>query len=913
MTLILTLLALLTFVMMLVVSGYPILRLWIDRQLDLNFFGVTSISFSLGLAVWTWLTWVGFLIEINLFLLVGLFALISILLYVFLYLRKLQLVIPDHFKLDSYAVGLIASTSAIMIVYYFVGSFQDPSADSFGHLAFIRKVYETSVVSSDIFIASSQVPYNLGNAAYAYTTIYPLFAFLAEVFGIDPAVIWFHMPGVMLFIFISAFLFLAFSVLKEHKYVLVFALLLLLTWAVWGHGFRGVGYPNTLSFIMYLVVMGLMLAIPNRDHWGLRNSAGVVFLASSMVLVHSQWWAFLFGSIGLMMLFQLVVRRFRPAFSTALILGGIALFSVPLLLTKTSFYQIISSELENILQYRYTDQLFFIGDLYAFNLLEILSSQHFIWILFSIILLAVLLIRRIELNVIFEVAFSAFIVLMCAFIMINPVTVSIISELATTTVAARLRNLIREWGLFPVAYLIGSFWPQLVHLSQRLDDRVRKGLVLISASALVAYLIFEPALRFLRGLSGSSMRQQIIDFLMHQFGLRQSTLHWLYDNITLILVCAALLFLAAFAVLLLVLRPWRWIKADVSRLRTGKAAAIYIPLAITLFLLIVPSSQLSPWGYLRADSTYARLYGPTLSQVDASPQFDEFFETFEQGSVIITDNRKFMLAFRDILVSGDVQGETEFAKEVNASISPIFDLETENEYVLEKLASFDPDYLVLSPRYSHLAWMKYDNYSALLEKIYDEVIPGINYFNNRFVIYEVHSESAESLLASFENEVPNVQDQPRPANCSISRIEPPYSLEIEPQGWNVTGDDLYDGVSNTTEGSLLWIPPRSTWFYVQFDLEGEHFIDRVEVLNHHFSNSYQLNGLALFVSEDGIQFSEVERLTFPERLGAGDHSWSFDVAHNANFIRLAIHSQSSTTLGEVEIYGCPTGDVMAHE
>jgi hypothetical protein len=62
--------------------------------------------------------------------------------------------------------------------------------------------------------------------------------------------------------------------------------------------------------------------------------------------------------------------------------------------------------------------------------------------------------------------------------------------------------------------------------------------------------------------------------------------------------------------------------------------------------------------------------------------------------------------------------------------------------------------------------------------------------------------------------------------------------------------------------------------------------------------------MALSVSEDRLQFAEANRVSIPKRLEAGDHNWSLDVYRNVKSIWLAIISQSSRTLGEVEIYGC---------
>ena len=908
MTTLLTIFAIISFVFLLVASGYPILRIWLGNQFELNIFGLTAISFAFGLALWTWLTWVGYLVEVNLFLLVGIFLLASLLSYTALYLKKIPLFNSAHFRLERSEWGLLGATFLLMLVYYIVGSFQDPSADSFGHLAFIRKIYEQSIVSVDIFIASSNVPYNLGNGAYAYTAIYPLFAFLAKVFGLDPSAIWLHLPATMSFIYISAVLFLASVILKDRKHVLLFAFFLLISWAMWGHGFRGVGYPNTLSFIMYLVAMGLILAIPSKFGWTPKYILGVVILGASMVLVHSQWWAFLVGSIGLLAFFQIVTRRFHPAINAGIVLGAIGIVSLPLLITKTGFYQIISSELESVLLYRYTEKLFYIGSFYAFNLVEVLTSQHFLIIATSMAFLITLLIRKIELERVYETAFSAFFVLAIALIMINPIAVPIISEIATTTIAARMRNMIRDWGLFPIALLSVLLWPQLKQSFMQLGLATRGVIVVTGVIAIGISIFSQSILTFARGLSAPGLRQQVADFFAQNLGLGESTLRMLYQNLSLIIAGSALLLVILLSLTVIAIRPWRFFKVDMAKITQNRAMPIVLPILVMILVLIVPSSKLSPWSYVRADSTYAGLYGPTLSQIEKIPQIQELFEIFKQGSVVTTDWRKSILAFRDVLISGDVQGEIGDAKQINDYIRPLFDVNTQAADVLERLIELSPDYLVLSPRYSHLAWMKYDAYVGVLNKIYDERIEGIDYYNKRFVVYELDSEAARLAKETNQFEPVKLALQAPPEDCSISRLYGPYAFDLDPRGWNPIGNELIDGTWNTTASSLLWVPARANWFYIEFDLGGAHYIDRVEIKNYHFASSYRLNALRLYASEDRANYHLASELLMDEKHEPGEHVWVFeDVRQNARSVRVAINSQSSTTIGEIEIYGCMLG------
>ena len=910
MTAILTILALASFVLILMAAGYPIMRFWIESHLKVNIFGATAISFSLGLALWTWLTWIAYLLEFNLYVLLAVYLVSAIGFYALLYVNKMRIDLAQYFQLSGYEWGTFGAMLALMAVYYLVGSFQDPSADSFGHLAFIRKLMEQPIVSVEIFIASANVPYNLGNGAYAYTTIYPLIAAVSQIFSVDPALIWFHLPGVMAFVFISAFLFLAYSALNEKRYVLVFSLLLLLSWALWGHGLRGVGYPNTLSFIMYLVAMGAVLGISIRQiQWSAKFVSVLVFMSASMVLVHSQWWAFLFGTLGLWAIFNLVLRRYREALSGGVVLALVGLFSLPLLFTKTSFYQIIASELENVLLYRYTEKLFYIGNMYAFNLFETLNIQHFLLIICALISLFFMMRRKLKLEVVLGVAFSAFVVVAIALVMINPVLVPIISEFATTTIAARMRNLIRDWGLLPIAFLIPALLPELRNFWVRTSNFARSAIVVFGVSSIAAFLFYQPALRFARNLARPESREAVIQFFSEKLGIGEATLRSIYENIALVIAGGALASVIVFAALVILVRFRIAGKIDLKPLIQHRALPVVLPILLTLGLLIVPSSKLSPWNSIRADVQYGSLYGPTLTQTMRSDQMARLYELFDRESVVVSDFRKSLLAFRDVLIAGDVQNELQSAKEINDYIRPFFDVKTKNQDLLERLIELNPDYFVLSPRHSHLAWMKYDYFGGALSKIFDEVIDGIDYYNNRFVVYRVNTEAAQTALSesSLEESIP-AKVAP-PSDCVSHRLYSAYAYDLEPRGWNPIGNELIDGKWTQTANSLLWVPLRTNWFYIEFDLGDQHYIDRVEVKNYHFSSGYQLNALRLYGSEDRAKYHLIDSIDFEEKHKLGKHVWLFEnVSQNAKSVRIAINSQSSTTIGEVEIYGCLIGE-----
>ena len=81
----------------------------------------------------------------------------------------------------------------------------------------------------------------------------------------------------------------------------------------------------------------------------------------------------------------------------------------------------------------------------------------------------------------------------------------------------------------------------------------------------------------------------------------------------------------------------------------------------------------------------------------------------------------------------------------------------------------------------------------------------------------------------------------------------------------------------------------------------------VIVKSRHFTASYRLQGIAVFTSRDGLSFQEVGQLQFPEDAGPGigTHSWEFgEIDQLARYVRVALLSKWTTTIGEVEILVC---------
>jgi len=167
------------FVLLPSIAGWGILRL-LYRDLKLaSFWELPAPCFALGIIAWTLLSLVGYLLEWSLMLLIG--AYFALTLFALLLPRLVKTHVNLEIERNVIDLPLFVAVALLSVVYYFVGTFQDPSADSFRHLMFAQKLFEQGTLSSDVFIFSSNAPYNLLNGNYSYSGLYPLYASISSL------------------------------------------------------------------------------------------------------------------------------------------------------------------------------------------------------------------------------------------------------------------------------------------------------------------------------------------------------------------------------------------------------------------------------------------------------------------------------------------------------------------------------------------------------------------------------------------------------------------------------------------------------------------------------------------------------------------------------------------------------------
>jgi hypothetical protein len=864
-----------------------------------------ALSFVLGLLVWAILAFIGYLMQVSLFLLMGGYVIFIVLLLLFSLLKRHSTSRIALNKFDPFDLTILLTVCLLVVVYYFIGAYQDPSADTFRHLAFIRKLADSGILNKDVFFVSSNVPYNLVNGTYAYEILYPLYAGVSKLFGVDPAIVWFHAPAVLIPILASAYYLLATRLFKNRQVALITLVLFLFFLAFVANGLRALGEPYFIALVGYLVFLASWVRASEQPDWKWGTLLLFSIWGASLLLSHSQWWAYSLMTLAVLVAHHILRWEIRSGARVLVLMGGIGLFSLPVFAFKGEFYGAISQNLGSVLGDRYEATVYKIRDLFAFNPLKTFDISMWIFLVIAIGVIIVAL-RRNYHQADFGGSFAALSIALITFVMLNPLLVPLISKLATINTVSRMESLAKVWGIFMGAYVIYSSRGWIRDRWQSLSSPVRRWISIGIGVGGLGVLVFQPLLRFLYGVQSPVVRQQIQLILTKRFGISEALLRSVASHLGIVLLVGSLL-----VGMVLVFLFWKgrrifgtFLKS--AWIRTPRTLQIGAPLALVCFLLVLPGSQLSPWKIVISDQFYSKLYGPTVSQVVSQKAFLQMFATIPKGSVVLTDATNLVLAFHDVKIVGDVHGIDPQAQEANQFIAPLFEFETPKADVIQRLVNVKPDYLLLSPRYSHLAWMKYDNYPDLFQKVYDQVIPGIEYFNNRFVIYKLDLSKAQAILDQEANTVTSQRNTNQGENCDAARIIPGERYEIPPQGWDRTGDELHDGDWNTTDGSLMWLPLKETWFYIEFDLKGAFNLDRVEVKNNHFTSSYHLEGLALFGSDDDTHFSEIKTIPITESLGVGEHHWSFDhLDQSSQYLRLAIQSEGLTTLGEVEIYGCP--------
>ena len=909
--------ALLGFVILPSSAGYALLRL-LDRS-PRSFWSIPALSFILGLALWTWLNWLGYLARFSLYTLGAAYVALILILYGWLLWRRKRATeensrpnmaarrdLHSYQELTVGGIGVALSVLLIAVVFFFVGTYQDPSTDSYRHLMFIRKLVAQQRMSEDIFYLSSNVPYNLINGNYAYNSVYTLYALLSRLFSVDPARIWFRVPAFLIPVLFSAYYLLAHSLFKKWRFVIASLGFIVLYWALYGHVARVLGGPYSIGLIAYLVLIADYWRALMQEKLQLGRLAVLALCGASMLLLHTQWWAFLLITVGVLIVLLLLHRQLHTSKRVATFLGGILVCSFPLFLPRLEFYRPIAHELASVLISRKSNVLYYVANLYGYNLVKFFP--HTFWVFLGLAMLVLIWSLKQKRRVTeLGGGYTALMVVSVAFLLANPLTVTGITKLASATISARLVELIPIWGVVLSAFVFVSAWTAMAPWWQRLSVRVRLFLslaasVFVGTEAMRLFVI-RPLVGILAGgIQTPEFREEALNIISTRFHIPAFALTALLEYSLPVTLVGGLL-----VGICLVFIVWR-----IQGLRARRSALIgtLAPLSLVLVLLLSPGSYLSPWRYWGSDQFYAQYYGPTLTQTTQSEALGRMFDQIIEGSVVVTDgheSRNLILAFRDVKISGDVHGLVSEGRRINNFIAPVFGRETPVADVLKRILELSPDYLILSPRSSHLSWMRYDHYPEVFNKVFDETISGISYYNNRYVIYKVQLSQVERLLESMTVPVSDSATVVDAETCPMQRIKVPYLHELSPEGWVAAEDKLSDDEWCTPDASLTWAFLRDTWFYIEFNLQDIHRVEKLVVRNCHPSSSYQLHGLAVFASTDGSSYQEVGSVAFSDldAHGEGEHSWVFeDIGADARYVRVAVYSGKKATIGEVEIYVC---------
>ena len=872
-----------------VVLGYLFRKSFLGQQSSRSCATIIAESFAIGFCIVAWLSLLGYALRLQLLWLGGLIILAAAILATTAFLHKGRVNSPPGNKSSLFSVVFICAL-ILAIAYFFIGPYQDPSADTSRHAAFIMRLAKGGVLSDEVFRLSSLVPHNGLTANYGYNCTYPLFALLAKTFGLNSAEFYLRLPAFITPILLFTFYAFYRRFIGSHAAAITAVAALLILWAGGANSLRQIGYPYLFGLILYYTLLSISMRSlhDENDRLSIGKSVLLGALAAALLVIHNQWWAFYIGTLGLLLIFQIIRKKWQSALPLIVTVGSVTAFSVVPLLMRLSFLRGMTGELisERLAGLGY--RIYHLGSLFAFNPITSFPglSPLYISTAFSVALVAVFKgVRKIPVSI----SFPAYAVIVTFLILICPLTVPLISIIGTPTLAKRLLQIPEFWGFILTIAVLYHSSKQLLAAKREQGEQLNviglAGTFMYSAGT----LFFLPLVAMFRPL----------DQMLVWAGAVSAVL------ITLMF-------------LLLEKRMTRALSdyaEQITQLMTRLKNGLFVPdnrirkyllhlffIAYPLGLLLLPQSHLSFRWNENFNEFVGHRYGPTIKQTLASQKLFRMFQLTEDKATVVTDNWDFLLAYDDVLVPGDVNNEIE--KDINNNVHTILNYKTQPTEAMRLLKKLSADYVLLAPPSSHIGWKRFDSFPSVFQLLFREKIDTTNYSNNVFTLYKIDKQALDDLLLHEKALPAPRQSETTPYDGPIRKLEPRYTLDLRPRyPENPSGRELTDGSWSSTADSLIWVPMVKTWSHVEFDLGDNYALDRVVIRNTHLTANHRMGGLAVFAEIDGERFEELGRIIVDNPSTPGEHAWQFECAgFRTRSIRVAFTLSGTTTIGEIEIY-----------
>jgi hypothetical protein len=211
------------------------------------------------------------------------------------------------------------------------------------------------------------------------------------------------------------------------------------------------------------------------------------------------------------------------------------------------------------------------------------------------------------------------------------------------------------------------------------------------------------------------------------------------------------------------------------------------------------------------------------------------------------------------------------------------------------LCDLAPDYLVLSPLTSDLAWMRWDNYPKLLEPIFRERVEGIDFLNKTYVVYKVNKEALSRGTAISSVAAGETAPADQPYAGPVRRVEADFCAEIQQtdQRRAFVGSDL-----------LVWEtyePP--PWYYFEADLGGTKPLHELVLYTREWLPNAGMEEVVIFAAGNDKIFSEISHFPLPRTENHLPAVWRIPFhGRKVRYLRIALNSRRLLPICKVEVF-----------
>jgi hypothetical protein len=433
-----------------------------QKKISDTFLGCVVKGWSLGILGWSLFCLVAFYFNSTIWALGGAYVAAGL---CFFKLSYVKYRVYDDIYLSRLKenFGLLFVLLVLGFSGFIIGSYQDMSADTIDHIAFVQRAISLPFLSLDIYTLSSTDKLNLLVANYAYNSIHILYAFISALVNIDPIIFFFHAVAVMLPLFFLACLYVCQSFFKDNRLILFHSILILIFFAFFFNVARTTTYPNIFGFIISVVILSTCLKKIEFTSISNCQNKEVYFwcsVSSCLLFVHPQWWFYtgmglFFFSIKILMLNHKKPYCKMVAMSAALLF----LFSLPFALIKYAAYSSVVDDLGAILAGRYINDFY---DFYGFNGYS--PKNVFSWVDVTLLVICLSFVLFFSINkknicndFYKNYCFSVVIFFGALILLLFPPFFHLLSEFVTINLMVRLKPYFIDFWVFICCVLLLSF------------------------------------------------------------------------------------------------------------------------------------------------------------------------------------------------------------------------------------------------------------------------------------------------------------------------------------------------------------------------------------------------------------------------------------------------------------------------